>query len=391
VRHEQQGAVVAFQRLLKLLDGRQVKVVGWLVQDKEVHAPRLQQGQGGPGAFTGRQGINGPGRVVRLEAELGQQRADFCRRQVYQDRLDSVRQRKVAGEKPARLVDLADRNGSPHRCAAGLRREVAEQKAEQGGLAGAVGTGNADPLPRVELEIHRAQGETALAHHGVTERGHHRTGAGRLADGELELPFLPGLFHHVQPGNPRFHLPYLLGLLLRGLGAGGPADLVVVRVLLHGVPHTLGTPLALGPRPGHQVGFGGREILIFLACVPPCNGAFLQEGVVAAVVNRDRILRQVQLHHGGDAAGQEFPVVADQHDAAAQAADKILQFCQAGQVQVIRGLVQEYNVEPAQQQGRERHPRRLAAGQPGHFGVRTRLKAQLGQDSRDALIQVRGP
>ena len=68
-------------------------MVGGLVQDQQVHAAGLQQGQGGPGPFARRERVHGARRVVRLEPELGQQGADLRRRQVRQDGLDGVRQR----------------------------------------------------------------------------------------------------------------------------------------------------------------------------------------------------------------------------------------------------------------------------------------------------------
>ena len=188
----------------------------------------------------------------------------------------------------------------------------AEQQPEQRGLAGAVGAGDADPLPGVELQVHRSQGEVALADDGVAQGCHDGAGARRLADAELQLPFLARLLHLVQPGDAGFHLPDLLGLLFGGLGAGGAADLVVVRALLHGVPDALGAPFALGAGAGDQVRLGGGELLVPFAGVAAGDGALLQEGLVAAVVDRHRVLGEVQFHDRGDAAGQELAVVGDQ-------------------------------------------------------------------------------
>ena len=47
---------------------------------------------------------------------------------------------------------------------------------------------------------------------------------------------------------------------------------------------------------------------------------FLQESVVTAVVHCHLVLRQIQLHDPGDAAGQELTVMGYQHDAAAELA-----------------------------------------------------------------------
>ena len=68
--------------------------------------------------------------------------------------------------------------------------------------------------------------------------------------------------------------------------------------------------------------------------------------------------------------------MADQHHAAAQPLDEVLQRGQAGEVQVVGGLVQQHHVEAAQQQGGQGHPGGLAAGKSGHQRVGTQLPAR---------------
>jgi hypothetical protein len=53
VGDQQEGAWVAVEGRFKLLDRGQVEVVGRLVEDQQVHAAGLQQGQAGPGALAG--------------------------------------------------------------------------------------------------------------------------------------------------------------------------------------------------------------------------------------------------------------------------------------------------------------------------------------------------
>ena len=81
-------------------------------------------------------------------------------------------------------------------------------------------------------------------------------------------------------------------------------------------------PLALGARPGDEVGLLVRELLVVVARVPSGGRPLLEVGVVAAAVDRDPVLGQVELEDPGHAAGEELAVVADQHHAAAEAADE---------------------------------------------------------------------
>ena len=124
--------------------------------------------------------------------------------------------------------------------------------------------------------------------------------------------------------------------------------------------------------------------------MPARHGAFLEVGLVAAVVDRHGVLREVQFHDGGHAAGEELAVVGNQHHAAAQALHEGLELGQSVEVQVVRGFVQEHDVEAAEQQCRERHAGGLAAGEPGHVGVLAHVEAEVRQHSRDAVFQVGG-
>src|SRR3954466_10669892 len=53
VRDQQQRALVRVERLFQLVDGREVEVVGRLVQDEAGRAADLQQGQSRAGALAG--------------------------------------------------------------------------------------------------------------------------------------------------------------------------------------------------------------------------------------------------------------------------------------------------------------------------------------------------
>ncbi len=205
---------------------------------------------------------------------------------------------------------------------------------------------------------------------------------------ELQHPLLARLGDLVEPGDPRLHLPHLAGLLLGRLDARGATVLVVVGALLHRVAHALGRPLALRARPRLEVGLGAGIRLVRLARVPAGDLALLEVGLVAAVVDRDGVLREVELDDARDAAGEELPVVRDEHDAAPLAVDEGLEAVEPRQVEVVRRLVEQHEVEAAQQQRGERRPRGLTTRERGHERVRPDVETELGEHGRDALVEV---
>ena len=143
VGDQQQRAGVVGERGLELLDGGQVEVVGRLVEHQQVHAARLQQRQAGAGALAGRQG-RAPGatwsdRSPNLASSVRTSAVSTIRQQP----AEGVEQRLVAVEQRAGLVDLADHDARAERAGAGIERQPAEQRRQQGGLAGAVGAGDA--------------------------------------------------------------------------------------------------------------------------------------------------------------------------------------------------------------------------------------------------------
>src|SRR3954451_3090406 len=71
---EQDRAGKRVECLLELLDGRQVEMVGRLVEDEQVDAARLQQGKRGTGALAGCQRRRQPRHLVGAEPELREQR-----------------------------------------------------------------------------------------------------------------------------------------------------------------------------------------------------------------------------------------------------------------------------------------------------------------------------
>ena len=146
--------------------------------------------------------------------------------------------------------------------------------------------------------------------------------------------------------------------------------LVAVLALLDRVAHALGHPVALHARAGLQRGLRVGELLELLARVPAGHLPLDEIGVVAAVVHADQLLGEVELDHTGDGPREELAVVADQDDPGPRAGDEALELVEAGEVQVVGGLVEQQHVVAGQQQRGQPDPGRLPAGEPGRGGRR---------------------
>ena len=97
----------------------------------------------------------------------------------------------------------------------------------------------------------------------------------------------------------------------------------------------------------------------------------------------------VQLEDAGDGAVQEGAVVRDDDGRARQPGDEPLQPVQAGEVEVVGGLVEEEDVEPGQQHRGQCSPRRLTAGEHAHGHVETiSRQADVGQHRAHAGVEV---
>ena len=79
VGDDDEGAVVAAERLLELLDRLEVEVVGRLVEDEQVHPARLELGQVRSRPLARRERRARPADVLRAEPELRQQRSGVDR------------------------------------------------------------------------------------------------------------------------------------------------------------------------------------------------------------------------------------------------------------------------------------------------------------------------
>src|SRR5207253_9783315 len=118
VRDEQAGAVVRCECALQLLDRLDVEVVGRLVEDETVDAPRGEERESGASALPGRERRSGTEHVLRPETELREQRARGLLAELV---AEHVEHRPRAGQRGAVLFEPAedDAGADP----AGARRE----------------------------------------------------------------------------------------------------------------------------------------------------------------------------------------------------------------------------------------------------------------------------
>ena len=127
--------------------------------------------------------------------------------------------------------------------------------------------------------------------------------------------------------------------------------------------------------------------------MPTGDLTLFQIAVVPAAENGGGVLRQIQLQHASNAAGEELTVVTDQHHPATKIPDELLQPGESVEIQIVGRLIEQDNVEPRQHQGGQSDPRRLAAGQRGHRRRlrpdRSRVQAQIGQHGRQPFVEVR--
>jgi len=83
------------------------------------------------------------------------------------------------------------------------------------------------------------------------------------------------------------------------------------------------------------------------------DGPLLEERVVPAVVDRDPALGEVELDDARDHPREELAVVGDEHHPSTQAPHEPLEPLQPREVEVVGRLVEQHDVEAAQQQGGE--------------------------------------
>ena len=115
----------------------------------------------------------------------------------------------------------------------------------------------------------------------------------------------------------------------------------------------------------------------------------VEVGQPAALVARGAVGVLVQLQHARDRPLEERPVVADHDHAGLEVVDEALEAFESVEVEVVGRLVEEVDVEPAEEHGRQLEAGRLAARERGGRLVEHAVgQAELGQQLAGARLEV---
>src|SRR5579859_1955693 len=340
--HEQDGAVVGGKRALELLDRLDVEVVRRLVENEAVHAASGQEREAGAGALAGRERRGSTENIVGAETELRQQRAGALRFVVPED----LEERLRSAERGAILPELAEDDAGTAPTGAGRKREAAEQRVEQRRLAASVCSGDREPVAPPHLDVERAEAERAALGDGVLEPHDDVAAARPEAEGKVELPGLVRLLDLLYLRELRAVRPLHVFRLLLLAALAVPAPLPLhhpALLLLDASPlDDRRVPALVLPRPA--------PLALGLVVAP----------AAAVLLRAARPL--VELDDAGDGAVEEGTVVGHDDDRAGVRREPPLEPREAGEVEVIRRLVEEENVDVAAEHVGERGARLLAAG-----------------------------
>jgi hypothetical protein len=154
-----------------------------------------------------------------------------------------------------------------------------------------------------------------------------------------------------------------------GLDARALPGPVVVGHLALGPQRSPDRLLPLALRLLHQAGALVVVLLVGLARLLAPQRPRLHVGLEAAVVERGRAGRLVEVQDRRHRPRQELAVVRDDDQPGLQAEHELLEPLQAGEVEVVGRLVEQEDVVAREQHAGQRRPRRLAARQRHGLGV----------------------
>ena len=360
--HDHRARIVA-QHFLQQVQRLEVEVVGRLVEDQEVRRQRQRPGQRQPAALAARELFHRGARLLGGEQEILHVADDVLGYPVDDQRVAAAggerfleRRRRVEGA--AALVQRRqfEVGAEPH--AARIRLELAGQHADQGGLAGAIGSDNADAVaadhPGGKIPDDDAVAETLG---DVLGLDHHLARSIRLRDLQLDLagsaallaPFL------AQAGQP-FQPPHV-ALAPRGDAIGQPVLLA----------HDLAVELV------------AVELL------------FLQHGVAPFLERAETLVEPaghpaIEPDAGPGQVGEEAAVVADDDEGRLDVLELGLQPLDGRQVEVVGRLIEEDDVRLGRQHPGQGRAAGLAAGEPGRILVA--LQSQRVEQICAAIVVV---
>ncbi len=315
--------------------------------------------------------------MLRAEAELGKQRPGLAREQPGCSG-EHFEQSNVRHESLAPLVELADDDTGTEPPLARLERQPSENRVERRRLARTVWAEDPDSLGPADLEIDRAQPETAALDHRVT-KPHDVSAARRGRDREAQLPLLERLVDHLQSVERLLSDAHLGCLLLGPVEEEVALRLVVVLRVLRQLLGAHRRPPPLGLRPSLEVGALVAVLLERLSGVAARDLARVEVSEPASVVERCRMRLLVELEHRRHRPLQEGAVVRDDDEPGVERRHPALNPVETVEVEVVGGLVEQKDVETRQQQRGERGAGGLAAGEGTH------LKVERGNGERQVV------
>ena len=346
VAHEEQGAAEAHQGLLKVLEGRDVKVVGRLVQHHQVR--RAEHGLGQQQAIPlaaaesrGRAVLLVHGKPKAGEVDVGEDGAvagvhhgsPVC--QIVQDGPVALQFSPSLGDGGDRELRVPD-----HLAAAGF--QFPQEQFQQGGLPAPVRSQQGDAHAALEAEIQASQqlGPVRIGKSDALGADQRVAAVATGGEGQTLADLQAGaVLHRIL--QVQHLLDAQLGLASASLGAPAEPGHFPAETVLH----VLGEPglaeLAVGPL---------QQVVAVPALVAP-------EGPV------------LQFQHPRRHGVQQVAVVGDEEQGALVGLEPSLQPLHLVGIEVVRGLVQHQDVrflEPGLGQG---HPFPPAARQGLHFGI----------------------
>ena len=240
VADQQERAVEAGDRLLELLDGRQVEVVGRLVEDEAVDALGHQQGEDGPGPLARRERARRSSDVARRRGRTWP--AGCGPPPGVMPVADSTASSSVRAPSSRRRACSTSPTTTPgpSRCRPAASSTRPRSASSSVVLPLPLRAHDADPLGPADRP--GRSGPRAKSPRSTTapsSDGHQLPAALALADVEAQVPRLPRLVDHLQPGQGLLRPAGLGRQVLAGLHAE-VADVLVVVV---------GRPLAPGCSP----------------------------------------------------------------------------------------------------------------------------------------------
>ena len=321
--------------------------------------------------------------MLGAEAELGEQRPGVARERA------RSRPRSGRGAAPSPANAARAWSSSPT-TTPGPSQRVArvERRAARASASSSVvlplpfGAEDRDPLAVVDLEVDRAEREVAPPHDRAREPGDDRAAAGRGRDLHAQVPAFPRLVDRVglEPGE---RLVGDLGLgrdVLAAVAAEVADELVGLARLLHlGRALHRPLPLALGPVGERRRAATGNSSYASsawrravarssrYACQPPAYSVAVwvcSSSSSTHVIVRSRNARSCETMTAP-------PVSSSRRNRSSRS--------RPGEVEVVRGLVEQEHVEAGEQDRGEARARGLPARERGHLEIERRAPGGRGR------------